>query len=253
MNFREKLEMAPQIGTFVKIASTDIIEIIAMSGFDFVVIDMEHSPLSLTDVKNLCLTAQSAGLKVLVRPYENSRSLILRILDLGVDGIQVPMIHDKEAATYIVNRCMYPPEGERGFALSHRAGKFGFVQTAEYIRKCNDDIFISVQIESKTAMENIYDISKISRLDMLFMGPADLSTSLGVSNDFISGGLAESFKNIIDAARTNNKLVGTHVNNTEKLKYCLNKGLNFILWDYDLGMFKKQTESDIKTIKSLIK
>lgn len=250
---KKKLSKRPMIGTFVKTVSPEIVEMIGLAGFDFIIIDTEHSPLSFSDVRNITAIAQARGLKVIIRPAEISRSKIQYSLDIGSDGIQIPQIYDEKDVEKIISYCKYLPVGTRGITLSHRAANYGYINKKDYVDNANNNLLINVHIETKESLENINRIASIEGVDLLFLGPADLSNSLNTNNDILSGELNEAFKTIKNSADSHGKMVGTLINSEEELEFCLENNVKFIVWTTDLSMLKKELDHVIKKVDEKMK
>ena len=248
-DFKKQLAQKPMLGIFVKIPSTEIIEMIAWAGFDFIIIDMEHSPLSYGDVKLLTSVAQPQGLKVVVRPWNFADDTLLHVLDTGVDGIQVPQITGPADAQRIVRASRYPPLGTRGVAFSHRAGRDGFSDTKSYLTEANEETLVAVHIETRDAFDSVREIANTPGVDLLFLGPVDLSFSLGVDSDFVNGGLRDAFLKINREVKEAGKQMGIVVGDERKLEFCLNHGIHYVVWDTDVGLFKKQLTAVRQTVK----
>ncbi|NPV69839.1 MAG: aldolase [Firmicutes bacterium] len=249
-SLKRQLAERPHLGIFVKIPSTEIVEMIAWSGFDFIVIDTEHSPLSYNDVKMLTSVAQPQGLKVVVRPWNFADETLLHVLDTGVDGIQVPQLNGPGDAEKIVRAGRYPPLGTRGVAFSHRAGRYGFCDTKAYVKESNEETLIVAHIETRTAFDSMRGIARTAGIDILFLGPVDLSFSLGTDADYVNGGLKEAFLKMNAEAREAGKQMGTVVTDEKKLEFCLNHGIHYLIWDTDVGLFKKQLTAVRQTVKN---
>lgn len=166
-----------QIGLWSSIASPLGAEIIAGCGFDWIVVDTEHSPSEVPDVlAQLQAMATSATMPV-VRPAWNDAVLIKRILDLGALSLLIPFVQDAEEARRAVAACRYPPAGIRGVATAARASRFGRIK--EYLQRANDEICILVQVETRAALGNIEAIAAVEGIDGVFIGPSDLAAALG--------------------------------------------------------------------------
>ncbi len=151
------------------IADPQIVEIIGLAGFDAAFIDMEHTSFDLRDVQLMVMAAERVGITSLVRTPGFDPAFILRLLDMGVQGIQVPHVSDPETAREAVKAVRYPPEGDRGMAAGSRAADFGKVPLLDHMAKSNREILLACMIEDMAAVE------------LLAVGPSDLSRSLGVS------------------------------------------------------------------------
>jgi 4-hydroxy-2-oxoheptanedioate aldolase len=166
-----------QIGLWSSLCSNLVAEIIAHSGFDWILLDTEHSP---NEVPDLVAQLQAMGrgtASPVVRAAWNDTVLIKRILDIGAQSILLPYVQTPEEAARAVAAVRYPPRGVRGVSAASRASNFGRVK--DYLNKADEEICLLVQIESKAALEQLEPISSIEGVDGVFIGPADLSASLG--------------------------------------------------------------------------
>jgi 2-keto-3-deoxy-L-rhamnonate aldolase RhmA len=172
------------LGTYVGgIANPQIVEIIGHAGFDAAFIDMEHTSFDLSDVQLMVMAAERVGITPIVRPPGFDAAFILRLLDMGVQGIQVPHIEGPAAARAAVQAVRYPPLGERGMAGASRASEFGKVPLLEHIASSNREISLAVMIEDLAALDQIEAIAAIERIDIVAVGPSDMSRALGVSGE----------------------------------------------------------------------
>jgi 2-keto-3-deoxy-L-rhamnonate aldolase RhmA len=174
----EKPFNRPLPGTLLSISAPQVAEIIADSGFDWVLIDMEHSALSLESVQN-ALQIMGDRILSIVRVPGNDEIWIKRILDTGCDGILVPMVNNATEAMKVVQFSRYPLEGKRSVGLS-RAHKYG-PGFESYVKNANRDLVIMIQIEHREAVANIDEILAVEGIDAVFIGPYDLSASMGLT------------------------------------------------------------------------
>lgn len=205
----DRFDAGSALGTWVSIGHPMIVEAAARAEFDFVLVDTEHTEMSLETVAELVRAAAAApgSLGVIVRPAWNDPVRIKRILDLGVDGIMVPMIDTAEAAEELVRATRYPPEGDRGLA-SGRATGYG-QRFLEYVESDHRSLLTIAQIETPTGVENAGDIARVEGIDALFVGPADLSASLGVFGEWDAPELEEAMAEVIEAGEALDTPVGT--------------------------------------------
>lgn len=178
--FKEKLKKGDEVCTIVQMkGDLDFGEMAGCAGFDAILLDCEHSALSVDDVKNFVCAAQCGGAVTLVRTWSNDADLIARYLDAGVCGIVFPDIRTKEDAQRAVNAVKYPPVGMRGLSSS-RANRYGFgIPLAQHVAEANRDTVVALMIESKEAIDNLEKIMSVPDVDLLCMGPTDLSNDLG--------------------------------------------------------------------------
>lgn len=166
----------PLLGMFVGPPAPSLVEMCGHAGCDFVIIDNEHGPSGIESTEHLLRAARGAGIIPIVRTLEGD---ILRVLDIGASGIQVPQVNTPEQAARIVAAAKYPPVGTRGAAFSTRAAGFGFFAGAQHIRDSNEGTAVVIMAETRTAIGNLDAILAVKGIDAVFFGPNDLSFSLG--------------------------------------------------------------------------
>ena len=165
-------------GAWAQLCSPLATEILSRGGFDWILIDMEHAPGDLLTLVSQCQAMAAAGTVPIVRSPWNDQVWIKRILDAGAYGVMIPCVNTREQAIAAVKACKYPPAGVRGIAGSPRAAGYGR-DTAEYLKRANDEILVILQVETPEAIQNLDEIGKVPGVDMLFIGPMDLATSMG--------------------------------------------------------------------------
>jgi 4-hydroxy-2-oxoheptanedioate aldolase len=170
------------LGTHVGgIADPQIVELIGLAGFDAAFIDMEHTSYGLDDVQLAVMAAERVGITPIVRTPGFDPAFILRLLDMGVQGVQVPHVSSAETAREAVRAVRYPPLGDRGMAAGSRAAEYGRIPLIEHMAQSNREIILACMIEDLEAVERIDAIAAVEGVDLLAVGPSDLSRSLGVS------------------------------------------------------------------------
>jgi 4-hydroxy-2-oxoheptanedioate aldolase len=190
------------LGTYTGgIADPQIVEIIGHAGFDAAFIDMEHTSFDLRDVQLMVMAAERVGITPIVRTPGFDPAFILRLLDMGVQGIQVPHISDARAAREAVKAVRYPPLGERGMAGASRASDFGKVPLREHMERSNREITLAVMIEDLPAVAEIDAIAATEGIDIVAVGPSDMSRALGVSGTPDHSKLVEVVHRVADAVR----------------------------------------------------
>jgi 4-hydroxy-2-oxoheptanedioate aldolase len=185
-----------QIGLWSTLCSNIAAEIIAHSGFDWILLDTEHSPNELPDVVAQLQAMGRGTASAVVRSAWNDTVLIKRILDVGAQSILLPYVQTVDEARRAVAAVHYPPRGVRGVAAGSRASNFGRIKN--YLTKADDEICLLVQVETRTALEQLESIAGVDGVDGVFIGPADLSASLGHLGDT---GHAETQAALQDAGR----------------------------------------------------
>ncbi len=178
---KKKLQSGqPAFGVSVMFPSPHIVDIVGRLGFDWVLIDCEHGSISLESVELMAMAAESAGVTPIARPPVNSFEAIGQLMDRGVMGVQVPHVNTAEDARSAVEAVKYHPLGERGLAAGVRAASYGYgMSMSEYTGQSNRETLVCVQIEEAEAVRNVDEIVQVGVVDVFFVGPSDLSQSLG--------------------------------------------------------------------------
>lgn len=197
------------VGSWLQIANITIAEIMAKSGFDWVAVDMEHSSIDLKDLEPIMAILAANGTAPLVRLPYNAPMLAKRIMDVGAYGIIVPSVNTAAEAETAVRSIKYPPLGTRGVGL-YRAQEFGST-FKDYFDTNNDESLVIVQIETKEGVANIEKIVKVKGLDGVFIGPYDLSCSLGVPGELEHPLVKKAQEKVKLAAKKAGVALGTHV------------------------------------------
>lgn len=169
------------IGTYVNLADPAIVEMIGLAGFDAAFIDMEHTAFDLQLVQEMIRACDLGGICSLVRVPDNSPKTILRVLEMGAQGVQVPHIAGKDDALAAVKAVRYAPLGERGMGGPTRASRYGTVPLREHMRKSNADIILAVMVEDLEAIKQLSEIASLDGLDLIAIGPSDLTQALGAA------------------------------------------------------------------------
>lgn len=198
------------LGAFLQMGSPVAAEVAARCGLDWALIDLEHGSGSEADLVPQLQALGVVGTPALVRVESLSRLRIGRALDLGAVGIMVPQINDADGAGEFVHFLRYPPQGVRGVGLSARGAGFGTTSHAD-VGKLNESLTAVVQIETEMGLSNATQIASVDGVDVLFVGPSDLSHALGVPGNFNHKTYETALHRIADAALTQGKALGVHV------------------------------------------
>jgi len=194
------------LGFVCRSLSPVVVELIGLSRFDFVWIDMEHTGADFGTVENLCRAADATGIESLVRVPDKNPSSILRALEVGTGIINVPHVEDRSEAEAVVKAAKYSPLGERGYCSSSRGQIYGFGgKVKDVFAAANERVMTMVQIESTQGVDNAQDICSVPELDAVFIGLADLSQSLGISGQLQHPRLLESARKVLEAIKANGK------------------------------------------------
>lgn len=233
-NFRNK---KLSIGPFSKSCDPAIIECIGLAGFDFVIIDLEHGPNSIETAQNLVRAAILHQITPIIRVNKNNESMISKALDIGALGVQVPQINNEQSARNVINAARFSPEGNRGICRYVRAAEYSKKNKNDYFEESNKNTLIIIQIEGKKGLENIDSILQVEGIDIVFIGPYDLSQSMGVPGQTNHPKVLDAMKMIKEKANHYNKIVGTFIETPADLKIWKDLGLLYLSYKVDVGIF----------------
>jgi 4-hydroxy-2-oxoheptanedioate aldolase len=175
--FKQDLGRRQQIGMFSTLASTSLVELFAGCGFDWILIDTEHSPSELPDVISALRALSASGVSPVVRPAWSDMVLVKRVLDAGAQSLLFPYVQSADEAAAAVRYTRYPPHGLRGVSGASRAARYGL--DTHYLAGAAEDICVLVQIENAAGLRNLESIAAVDGVDGVFIGPSDLAASLG--------------------------------------------------------------------------
>ncbi len=207
-------ENRPLLGIFMGITSPALVEMAGYAGFDFVVIDNEHGPAGIETTEHMIRAASCARLVPIVRVSSANTPEILRTLDVGASGVQVPQVNTVEQARLVVAAAKYPPSGNRGVAFSIRAAGWGFFGGAGHVQASNEQTVVITHIETVEAVNNLDAMLAIKGIDVMFIGPTDLSVSMGYpgypSHPEVQATIADCIKRIVAAGITPGIMIANH-------------------------------------------
>lgn len=212
-----------QVGLFITSGSETNAEIVASAGFDWLLLDAEHSPYGLETVTSLLRTVQAYPATPVVRIPVNDTVLIKQYLDLGAQNLMVPMVHNAEQAEKAVAAMHYPPRGVRGIgAALARSSRFNGVD--DYLNKASETVSLTVQVESAEAVENAAEIAAVDGVDAIFIGPSDLAASMGLLGQQQHPDVLAAVDTTFKAVRDAGKLVGINAFNLEQAQAYVDAG-----------------------------
>jgi 4-hydroxy-2-oxoheptanedioate aldolase len=220
----------------MKTGDPAFIEIAGYAGFDFVIIDMEHGPVSFENLQNLIRAATIAGAVPIVRSSDSREISIARALDVGAMGVQIPQIQTAAEAGLCIRAAKFFPLGERGVCRFVRAAGYSSTQQNDYFVNANNALVI-LQLEGKKALEKLDEILDVEGMDIIFIGPYDLSQSLGYPGLVNHREVVKKMQLIVDNARKRGVTVGTFTDTLDAVKMWKDAGVQYISYSVDVGIF----------------
>ena len=219
------------IGTFVGLGHPDVTEMLSRLGFDWLLLDAEHSPISAESCEQMVRAADCVNITPIIRVAMNIRQNILRYLDIGALGVMLPQINSKAEVENVIESVKYPPEGRRGLA-SVRAANYGITGSlGNYVTEANRETMVIVQVETMQAIDNLKEILTVPGTDVIFIGPSDISSAMGYPGQVNHPEVQKMIAYLVDEIRTAGKIAGTVAYDLDTLRRCKERGFKFIAYN----------------------
>ncbi|MFZ2330685.1 MAG: aldolase/citrate lyase family protein, partial [Atribacterota bacterium] len=226
-------------GPFLKLIDPAVVEIMGFAGFDFVIIDQEHGPISVETAQNMIRAAESVNITPIIRVAKNDESLILRALDIGAQGIEIPQINCKDDALQAVNSVKYFPQGMRGMCRFVRAANYSSLDKFKHFESSNKETMVIIHIEGVEGIDNLDEILTVSGIDVIFIGPYDLSQSLGIPGQVESPLVEERMQEVVFKCEQQRISVGTFTDDIQTAKKWISLGVQYMSFSVDVGILYK--------------
>ena len=253
MTLKEKLKKKElTIGSWLSFGYTPITEMMCKIGFEWLVIDMEHTSISSQDALQMMQIISAHNITPLIRVGDNNELIIKKAMDSGAHGIIVPMINTKEEAQKAVNAVKYPPSGNRGVGL-FRAQNYG-IGFDEYKKWLELNSIVIAQIEHIDGVKNISDIMNTEGIDAFIVGPYDLSASMGYPGDFEHPEVKNVLNTLLDFMNSSNKPGGFHVvhSDPQNLQNKIQQGYKFLAYGDDMVFISEKFSQEQQNLKQLL-
>lgn len=247
--FKQRLRSGEAlIGPMITLASSEVIEVMTLAGFDWLFIDGEHGPLEPGDLRALLTAAGETP--CLVRVPAIDQVPIKKALDLGAAGVIVPQVNSAEDAAKVVSWCRYPPVGSRGVGLGRAHGYGKTFQ--EYVERANDDVLVVVQAEHKDAVDSIEGLVRVPGVDCVFLGPYDLSASYGKTGQLDDPEIVAAIARVESVCKSNNMPLGFFGLNAEAVQPYIERGFSLICAGLDTVMLGSAAGRILKPLRSAV-
>ena len=236
------------IGTWIVSASHMVAEAMGHAGFDWVVVDMEHTPLDTMDVVHLLQAIAGTKAVPVVRVPWNDSVIVKRVLDAGAATVLFPFVQNEEEARRAVAATRYPPEGMRGMAGMSRASRFG--TTPNYLQTANAGIGVIVQLETEAALQRIEAIAAIPGIDAIFIGPADLSASMGHLGQMMHPEVVAAMADALRRIKALGKPAGTLGVSVDGVRQYRAMGFDFVALGTDMGHLMRGAQTALAAVRA---
>lgn len=237
----------PQIGLWISLCSNFAAEIVAPSGYDWVLMDMEHSPNEVGTVLGQLQAFNGSTTTPMVRPMWNDPVVIKRLLDTGANTLLFPMIQSPEEAEAAVRATRYPPHGIRGVSGTQRGNRFGRV--TDYFERIHDETCVIVQIETQAALDRAGEIAAVDGVDGVFFGPADIAADMGKLGKPMDPAIWDAIMPAAEAVREAGKPIGTLVMDAAKAAELIGHGFTFVACGSDTGLLAKGADGLLASVR----
>jgi 2-keto-3-deoxy-L-rhamnonate aldolase RhmA len=236
-------------GAWLTTPDLSVAEIMAGAGFDFVIVDAEHSPWSVSEIQVALAAFNGSATPLLTRVPAHDSVFIKQVLDIGIDGIVCPMVHSAQEAHALVSECRYPPVGVRGFG-PRRAAAYG-ADVDRYAREADGSVVVIPQIEDTQALGEVGEIASVEGVDALCLGPTDLSGSLGHLREFAHPSVSAAIEKVLAVAREHSKAVCTGVVvQGDEVQTWASRGARLLLVAADTGVLVNGLRAALDSARS---
>ncbi|NHN47861.1 aldolase [Halostella sp. JP-L12] len=239
-------------GNWISIGHPSLSEVSTELGFDFVLVDTEHTTMSLETVENhvRAVDAADGPADAVIRVPSNDPIRIKRVLDTGAAGVMVPMVESADEAERIAEAVRYPPDGNRGIA-GGRASRYG-LEFQEYVENANDSVVTIAQIETRAGIQNAGEIARVDGVDALFVGPADMSAALDVFAEWEADELTDAIERVVAVAEETDTPVGTLTVDQSDISERVDQGFDFLIVGKDMSLFAAAATDAKETYESAL-
>ncbi|MDQ6663184.1 MAG: aldolase/citrate lyase family protein [Acidobacteriota bacterium] len=238
------------VGTFCELPCAESVEITALAGWDFVVVDCEHAPITAAALPGLVRAAAAAGVPAIVRVASNDAAAIQHALDCGAAGVQVPQIASVDAARRAIAAARFHPTGERGFNPFVRAASYSVVPVADFMTRAADNVLLALQVESAAGVESLPGILELDGIDVIFIGPYDLSQSLGIPGDVSHPDVLATAGRIAEAVNRRGMTCGVFTGSERDTPAWLGRGIRYLCCGVDTVALLEASRQKLLNIRA---
>jgi 4-hydroxy-2-oxoheptanedioate aldolase len=227
------------------IPSTMVANVMAESGIDFLIADMEHGPISLETLENMIYATEAGGSTLIARLPNSTDEEILKVLEVGTQSIMMSHVKNLETAQRFEKATQYPPSGSRGLSPFTRNHKYSDYQISQKMIEANSHIFTGVLVEGAEGLSALDEISSLNNLDMIYFGIYDLASSMGIPGELDNPKLLEKLKKSVEIVKANGKVAGTVATSLKRIGFYKEIGFNFIAYKNDTSLLMESISAGI--------
>jgi 4-hydroxy-2-oxoheptanedioate aldolase len=229
-----------------------VVEIFGLAGFDHVILDTEHGPLSVESVQHLIRAARLRGIAPMARVPRNDAADILRVLDVGAEGVHIPQIATAEDAHCAVRACYFHPRGDRGVCRFVRAADYSAAPSTDYFDSANERALPVLHIEGTEGIDNLPSILEVEGIGVLFIGPYDLSQSCGVPGEVSHPDVVGRMTDACRQARERGVVVGTFIESAEDARRWYEAGVRYLCYSVDVGILLEAATRALSELRGAV-
>ena len=238
-------------GTFYKFNDPHLTEMLGLAGFDFIIVDGEHSAYSYSEMQDTVRVANGVGMDAVIRVPSGLPEHVLHACDLGAQGVQVPSLVDVGDVRTVVDNMRFYPVGHRGFGTTTRAARYTFCDTKEFLEYSNNELLCVIMVERLRMVEQLEALCAVPTVDVLFIGAGDLSQEVGKPGQTGCREVLEIAKKVTDTALAHGKIVGMYCATLADVERAIGWGMKYIAFSAELNMIAAKFRETIASLHDL--
>jgi 2-keto-3-deoxy-L-rhamnonate aldolase RhmA len=251
ISLKNKLkEGKPVYGTWVRIPSPIVVEVLGNTGFDFLHLDLEHSSMDWATLDHMVLAGYKQQIPLAVRTATQNPADLYRLMDIGISMLILPRIESADQCKHLLSGVRYSPMGERGLGGPVRANEWGAIALDEHMAQAEANTIVLVQIESQNGLEQLDEILEVPGVDIIFIGPMDLSQALGLPGQVDAPQVKDAISKMVKKIKARGLAVGLHVSNQEQAEFWYQQGIQYFTVGMDVALLRSAGVTLIENLNS---
>jgi 2-keto-3-deoxy-L-rhamnonate aldolase RhmA len=252
-SIRQKLQNGQNVfGTWIRIPSPITVELLGSAGFDFLHLDLEHSSIDLAMIDHMVLAGYSQNIPLTVRTATQNPADLYRMMDIGITSFILPRVETAEQCETLLSGIRYAPAGVRGLGGPVRGNSWGMISLEQHLKDAEDKTTVIVQIESQKGLDNMEEILSVPGIDVLFIGPMDLSSALGFIGQVDHPSVQQIIKEMVASIKKKGIAVGIHASNQEDAVYWAQQGVQYFTVGMDISLLRSAGVSLANSLKGAL-